>query len=157
MTVKNLAAGIAVLLFSLSTSAMSANFTIDNPASNIYNPAVQMDNPSPLSPVIQPVPQPPVTKKNTAEQVKEPPSPHAERTVPHKNYYFKTVGAYMAAAKKAFNREDYVEFISLTEDALRRIDAGTLRATKKTKLRLATYKKIGYGLLEKDGSKSSKE
>jgi hypothetical protein len=40
--------------------------------------------------------------------------------------------------------------ISITEDALRRISAGTLKASKKTKQKLAKYKVLGYGLLEKN-------
>jgi len=127
-------------------------YKIENPASNIYNPAARMDNPNPLSPPTQPVPQPTVKEVTTttepAKQIKEQPRP--KPTVPQKRYFFKTAGMYIVAAKKAFARDDYIEFISITEDAQRRISAGTLKASKKTKLTLARYKVFGYNLLEKN-------
>jgi hypothetical protein len=43
-----------------------------------------------------------------------------------------------------------MELISITEDALRRINAGTLKASKKTERKLAKYKVLGYGLLEEN-------
>jgi hypothetical protein len=43
-----------------------------------------------------------------------------------------------------------MEFLSITEDALRRISAGTLKASKKTERKLVRYKVFGYGLLEKN-------
>jgi hypothetical protein len=167
MTLKILFIGAAAIVISLHTPALSANFTIDNPAdriynpasdiknpaSNIYNPAAHMDNPSPISPPTQPIPKTTVFKQTTetipAEQIKEPQQPRPQLTAPHKRYSFKTVRAYMTAAKNAFNRDEYMEFLSITEDALRRIKAGTLRASKKTKQKLAKYKAFGYGLLEK--------
>jgi len=127
-------------------------YEIDNPASNIYNPATRMNNPNPLAPPTQPVPQPTVTEVTTgakpARQIKEQPRPKS--AVPLKSYNFKTVRAYMNAAKKAFVRDDYPEFLSITEDALRRISAGTLKASKKTERKLAKYKVFGYGLLDKN-------
>lgn len=145
---------IAAVVLGLHPSAMSANYAIDNPAdkiknpaatmynpatdinnpaSNIYNPADRMDNPNPLSPVTRAVPTPPVTKNMPAavstEQIgKKPPLP-ARFAVPHIKYHFKTAGAYISAAKKAFTRDDYREFLSVTEDALRRVHAGTLKAS----------------------------
>lgn len=63
------------------------------------------------------------------------------------------LGAQRAApdwAKKAFAQDDYLDFLSITEDALRRINAGTLKASKKAKQKLDKYKVFGYGLLEKN-------
>jgi hypothetical protein len=160
MTLRSLATGIAAILC-LYAPARGAMYKIDNPAANIYNPATRMDNPNPLSPPTQPVPQPvpqPVsqptvtevtTTTEPAKQIKEQPRP--KPTVPQKRYYFKTASMYIVAAKKAFARDDYMKFISITEDALRRINAGTLKASKKTKLTLARYKVFGYDLLEKNG------
>jgi hypothetical protein len=171
MPLRNVAAGIAMVLY-LQTPASAAMYTINNPAetiknpadkmqnpatqvnnpaSNVYNPATRMDNPNPLSPPTQPVPQPVATEVTTAtkpaKQIKEQSQP--KPTVPRKSYYFKTAREYISAAKKAFTRDDYTEFISITEDALRRINAGTLKASKSTKQKLAKYKVFGYGLLEK--------
>lgn len=168
MTVKRLLSGAAALLISLQTAAWPANFVIDNPAgriynpasdiknpaSNIYNPAAQMDNPSPISPPTQPIPRPEVAKPATeavpAKQIKDPPKPLPKLVVPQKRYPFRTAAAYLAAAKNAFNRDDYVEFVSISEDALRRVNAGTLPASKKAKQKLVKYKAFGYGLLEND-------
>ena len=114
---KILATGIALTLC-LNAPAMSEMFKIDNPASNIYNPATRMDNPNPISPPTQPVTQPTVTKgittKIPAEQIKEQSRHQPKFTIPHKSYHFKTVRAYLNAAKKAFNQDDYMEFLSLT-------------------------------------------
>jgi hypothetical protein len=118
---------------------------INNPASNIYNPASRMGNPNPLSPPTQPVPTTP-----PAEQVKEQLQTQPRFAIPHKHYHFKTVKAYIDEAKKAFNQDNYLRFISITEDALRRISAGTLKASEKTKQKLEKYKAFGYGLLEKE-------
>ena len=151
MTLRRLATGIAAILC-LNAPAMGAMFEIDNPASNIYNPASRMNNPNPLSPPTQSVPQPTATEAATAtkpaKQIKEQPRPRS--AIPQKSYNFKTVTAYINAAKKAFVRDDYPEFLSITEDALRRISAGTLKASKKTERKLAKYKVFGYGLLEKN-------
>ena len=152
MTRAGLATVTAALLFSLQTPAISANFKIDNPASNIYNPAAHMDNASPISPPTQPILPPPVITKSItaplpAEQIKKQSLSKPERTIPVKNYTFKTVGEYLNAAKKAFIKDNYLEFLSITEDALRRIRSGTLRASDKAKQRLGKYKEFGYGLL----------
>jgi hypothetical protein len=151
MNLRRFATGIAAILC-LNAPAWGAMFEINNPASNIYNPATRMNNPNPLSPPTQPVPQPTVTETTTAtkpeKQSKEQPRPRS--TIPQKSYYFKTATAYISAAKKAFARDDYLEFLSITEDALRRISAGTLKASKKTERKLTKYKVLGYGLLEKN-------
>ena len=168
MILKSLFTGTAAIVICLHTPALSANYAIDNPAAriynpatdiknpaaNIYNPATNLDNPSPISPPTKPIPQPAVTKPAAeavpVKQVKAPPKPLPKLAVPIKKYPFRTAGAYLAAAKNAFNRDDFVEFVSITEDALRRINAGTLRASKKTKQKLNRYKTFGYGLLGND-------
>jgi heme-binding NEAT domain protein len=151
MNLRRLAIGIAAMLC-LYAPARGAMYKIENPASNIYNPAARMNNPNPLSPPTQPVPQPTVTEVTTttepAKHITEQPRPKSN--IPQKSYYFKTVSAYINAAKKAFARDDYMELISITEDALRRINAGTLKASKKTEQKLAKYKVLGYGLLEEN-------
>lgn len=166
------ARGIAALLLGLHSPVMSAVYSIENPAdkiynpagkmynpatdiknpaATIYNPAANMDNPNPLSPVTPPAVQQPGTKESiqTVEQSKTPPPLPPKVAILHKRYHFKTEKAYMAAAKKAFSRDNFAEFLSITEDALRRIDAGTLRVSAKTKQTLVKYKKFGYGLMEK--------
>ena len=163
MTVRRLVTGIAVLVLALHTAALAAMYTIDNPAdkiknpadkiynpatdiknpaSSIYNPAARMDNPNPLSPPTQPVP-----STVSADQVKEQVQTKPGRAIPHKSYHFTTVKAYINAAKKAFNQDNYSKFISVTEDALKRINSGTLKASEKTKQKLEKYKVFGYGLL----------
>lgn len=126
---------------------------VNNPASNIYNPAARMNNPDPLSTPTQPVPQAVATEVATpaarpAKKIAA--QPHPKPAIPRKDYKFKTAGAYINAAKKAFIRDNYKEFISISEDALRRISAGTLKASKKTRQQLAAYMVFGYGLLEKN-------
>jgi hypothetical protein len=119
---------------------------INNPATNIYSPAAQMDNPNPLSPPTQPL-----TKIPTAAAEKPVVPPRKPLpTIPKKQYSFKRVREYLTAAKKAFSQDDYLEFLAITEDALRRIDAGTLKASKKSQQKLLKYKTFGYGLLETD-------
>lgn len=150
------ASGVVAMMIWLQTPAMTANFKIDNPASNIYNPASNMDNPSPVSPPTQAVPKPEVTKEipeaTPVVQIKEQPRPQPQTppkpAIPKRNYNFKTVGAYVNAAKKAFIQDDYREFISITENALGRIDAGTLKSSKKTRQKLTSYRTFGYGLLQ---------
>jgi len=132
---------------------------VDNPAGNIYNPAGRMNSPDPLSPPTQPqpVPQPPAPEVTAAprpakkidDQLRPKPA------VPQKDYNLKTAKAYISAAKKAFVRDDYREFIAIVEDALRRISAGTLKASRKTRQQLTNYKAFGYGLLEKSGNSPS--
>jgi hypothetical protein len=167
------AAGIVAVVLSIYSTALTAMYKIDNPAdriknpaekihnpateiknpaSNIYNPASRMNEPNPLSPPTQPVPQPTVTEEVTAtppvEKIKEKSSLKPKQAIPHKNYHFKTVKAYVVAAKKAFNRDDYREFLSITGDALRRIRAGTLQASAEIQQKLTRYETFGYGLLE---------
>jgi hypothetical protein len=158
---------IAAIVICLYRPALSAVYTIDNPAdkiknpaekiynpasdiknpaSNIYNPASRMEDPNPLSTPNQTVSDPTVTK---AVPASEQPMLKSKRGIPIKYYDFKTVTLYIVAIKKAFNKDDYIEFLSLTEDALRRIGEGTLKASTKTKLKLKKYRKFGYGLLEK--------
>lgn len=115
---------------------------VKNPADTMYNPATQIDNPNPLTPPVQPPPPPTVIAKPAELSPLKP-------VIPQKSYYLKTVRAYLNAAKKAFVLDDYIEFISVTEDALRRIDAGTLKASKKSKQKLVKFKTFGYSLLEK--------
>jgi hypothetical protein len=155
------AAGIAIV-FCLHAPAMAAMDTIKNPAEkirnpadrmynpandvknpagNIYNPAAKMDNPNPLSAPTQSVPPPAVSAKPVVQSPARP-------VIPQKSYYFKTVSEYISAAKKAFARDDYIEFLSVTEDALRRIEAGTIKASRKSRQKLAKFKAFGYGLLE---------
>jgi hypothetical protein len=167
MAVRRVATGIGALILALYTPALSAMYTIENPvdkinnpadkmynpatdiknpASNIYNPASRMANPNPISPPTQPVPPTVVSTDQLNRQVQTKPA-HA---IPHKSYHFKTVKAYIDAAKRAFSQDDYLKFLSVTEDALRRIHAGTLKASEKAKLKLEKYKAFGFGLLEKD-------
>ena len=158
------AIGITVL-FCLNAPAMAEMFKIENPASNIYNPATRMDNPNPISPPTQPVPQQAVTEKSTkpkpATQTKEQtyphPQPQPKHNIPHKSYHFKTATKYINEAKKAFQHEDYKRFISITEDALKRIKTGTLIASKKSKQILDKYKANGYTLIEKMKANEVKE
>ena len=158
---RRVAAGIVVALC-LNAPASAEMFKIDNPASNIYNPADRMNDPNPLSPPTQPTP-PPTAPKETPtqpaatpppppERVNEQPVPYQKRAVPHKSYYsFKTAKAYLAAADKAYNKGDYRRFLSISEEALNRIHAGTLAASKKAKQKLVRNRAIGRRLLEKGG------
>ncbi len=166
MRVGRVATGIAVLVLALHTPALSTMYTIENPADkiknpaekiynpatdiknpagNIYNPAARMGNPEPLSPPVQPEP---VVK--SAAQVNGGGQTAPGRAIPHKSYHFKTVKAYISAAKKAFSQDDYLKFLSVTEDALRRIKAGKLASSDKAKQQLEKYRVFGYGLLEKE-------
>lgn len=119
---------------------------INNPATNIYNPATGLDNPAPLSPPGQSAPQPAVTAAPAVTKAAE--QTLSRPVIPHQKYNFKTVKEYLDAAKKAFTRDDYIEFLSVTEAALRRIDAGKLKASPKARQKLDRYKAFGYGLLE---------
>ncbi|HIJ96208.1 MAG TPA: hypothetical protein HPP94_10840 [Desulfuromonadales bacterium] len=161
------------MLLSLNMAAFSAMYKIDNPAdsiknpaekihnpaseiknpaANIYNPASRMNDPNPLSPPTQSVSQPTVTEVVVelppAVKTKEKPAPTLRQAIPHKSYHFKTAKAYLVAAKKAFSRDDYREFISITQDALRRIRAGSLQASAEIQQKLSRYETFGYGLLE---------
>jgi hypothetical protein len=160
-----LAASITAILICLHKPAISEVYTIDNPAdriknpaekiynpasdiknpaSNIYNPAGRMGDPNPLSTPNQSVPDPSVTKAVSAiekSMLKSKPS------IPQNNYGFNTVTQYIVAIKEAFNKDDYISFLSLTEDALKRITEGSLKASSKTKLKLKKYRKFGYNLL----------
>lgn len=155
MRLKRIAA-VAAIVLCLHLPAVAEMYKIDNPASNIYNPATRMNNPNPLSPPTQPVPPPtaPEVTKATepAKQVKKQPEPHAQSNpaIPQKRYKFKTANEYIHAAKKAFIHDDFREFLAITEVALRRINAGTLKATKETKQKLIKYKVIGYRLLNEN-------
>lgn len=116
---------------------------ITNPAVKITNPAGQMANPNPLSPGAKPAVQavvqpPPVAAK---------PVPPA---VPKKYYTFKKVSEYLDAAKKAFVKDDYIEFVAVTEDALRRIKSGGLKSSRKKIRQLEKYKLFGYSMLTTD-------
>jgi hypothetical protein len=166
MMVRRLATVVAALVLALYTPALSAMYTIENPAdkinnpaekiynpatdiknpaATIYNPAARMDNPNPLSPPTHPVP-----AAKSADQLNGQAQTKPRRAIPHKNYHFKTVKAYISAAKNAFIQDDYLKFLLVTEDALRRIQAGTLKASEKAKQKLEKYRVFGYGLLEKE-------
>ena len=155
MTLRRLATGIAAILC-LYAPARAAMYKIDNPASNIYNPAARMNNPNPLSPPTKPAPQPIVKEETTTtkpvepkpvKQIKE--QPQSNPTIHKKKYYSKTARVYIIAAKIAFDKDDYNKVVAITEDALRRISAGKLKASKKEKLKLVNYKTVGYALLQK--------
>ena len=169
---KIMAGGIVVLVLGICTPVLSANYSIDNPvdrlknpagsmynpatyinnpAANIYNPAAQMDNRNPLSPVTPPVPQATapieIPPNLPVGQIRNKSLSQPQSATFHKSYHFKSAKIYILAAKTAFSRDDYVEFLSITEDALRRMSAGTLRASKKTEQKLIKFKIFGYGLL----------
>jgi type IV secretory pathway VirB10-like protein len=123
----------------------------NNPASNIYNPASRMNEPNPISSPTQPIP-PPTAAVEVTPTVQPQPIPEKTKpAIPHKSYKFKLVKSYFNAIKKAFAKDDYIEFLSLTEDALRKINNGTLKASKKEEQKLLKYKIMGYGLLEETG------
>jgi len=156
MPMRRVGAGIVVALF-LNASAMAEMFKIENPASNIYNPADRMNDPNPLSPPTQPVPQSIAPKEATTatppppEQVREQRATHQERAVPHKSSSFTTVKAYLTAANKAYNKGDFKRFLTISEEALSRIRTGTLTASKKAKQKLARNSVLGRKLLGKEG------
>jgi hypothetical protein len=151
------------LLVCMFSSAIAADYTIHNPADKIRNPAERMynpaadiknpaavitnpaaqmtTNPNPLPSVVPPVVVP-------AEQGQQEVKKRVVPVVPKKYYTFKKVREYLDAAKKAFVKDDYQEFTAITEDALRRIDAGSLKASAKTRKKLDKYKVFGYSLLE---------
>jgi hypothetical protein len=151
MPLRRLITGVAIV-FCMQAPATGEMFKIDNPASNIYNPATQMNDPNPLSTPTQPIPQSKAKEASTttepAKQIQEPPQTPSKPTIPHKRYKFKTVKGYINAAKKAFNQDNYIEFLSITEDALRRINAGTLKASMESIQKLNKYKVVGYRLLD---------
>jgi hypothetical protein len=127
---------------------------VDNPAANMYNPAARMNDPEPLSPPVQPLP---AAKAALPEAVaaarpvkKDLKESQPRPAIPQKEYNLKTARAYINAAKKAFVRDNYTEFIAIAEDAVRRINAGTLKASRKNRQQLIRYKVFGYGLLEKN-------
>jgi hypothetical protein len=124
----------------------------NNPASNIYNPGARMDNANPLSPPTQTVTAPADAAQGTASAATPGKQTGEEKkyrpAIPQKKYYYKTVEAYVRAAKSSFSKDDFVEFLSITEDALRRIDSGTLQASANIRHKLQNYKAFGYGLLE---------
>ncbi|MBK5276720.1 MAG: hypothetical protein JJE30_16950 [Desulfuromonadales bacterium] len=124
---------------------------VDNPVSGIYTPSAGMNNPKPVSSPPQRESQPSKTEVKAAAvpeiQIKKQPLLKPKPVIPQKNYTYKTTGAYITAAKKSFAQDDYVEFLSIIEDALRRINAGTLKASVKTKQKLVKFKATGYKLL----------
>jgi hypothetical protein len=147
MPMRILAIGIALIL-SLNAPAIAEMYKIDNPASNIYNPATRMDNPNPISPPTQPVPQPAVKEATStpkpATQIKEQSHPQPKHNIHNKSYRFKSANEYIDAATRSFKRKDYKRALSITEEALRRIRSGTLKASKKTKQKLNEYSASGY-------------
>ena len=165
----NTAAPVAAAMYVIDNPASTISNPADkmynpatrtnNPASNIYNPGTRIDNPSPLS---APAPAvhgtaptaaaPAATSVTAASAGAAPAQPVKERRqpktgLPAKKYHYKTVAAYIRAAKRSFTNDNYVEFVSLTEDALRRIHAGTLKASAKSRRKLQKYRVLGYGLL----------
>jgi len=127
---------------------------VDNPAGNIYNPATRMKEPDPLSPPTQAQPAPGAVAAEAVPTTARPATKGAQPArpkpaIPQKDYNYKTARAYINAAKKAFNRDDFVEFVAIAEDAVRRMNSGTLKASKKNRQQLVNYKVFGYGLLEK--------
>jgi hypothetical protein len=84
-----------------------------------------------------------------AEQIGNRPLSQATVAVPIKKYQFKTVAAYFTAAKKAFGRDDFSEFVAIADDALRRIGAGTLNASSRSKQKLLKYKAFGQSMLDR--------
>jgi hypothetical protein len=141
---------LSALLAAAVSTAGAANYTINNPAGNIVNPAgsmanpaEQLANPNPLVPMPTQTPQPVVQVKPAAEKPALP-------LVMAKYYTFKRVKDYLDAAKKAFARDDYTEFTTLAEDALRRINSGGLKASRKTIRKLEKFRDFGYALLAKD-------
>jgi hypothetical protein len=154
-----LAVGFALILC-LYAPATAEMFKIENPASNIYNPASRMDNPNPLSPPTQSVPKPATTEtthfsapQTPEEQVKEQQHPQIQQkpnhSVTHKSYHFKTGREYLGAVKMSFKRKDYKKAIFIIEEALGRIKSGTLKASRKTKQKLIEYRASGYTFLDK--------
>lgn len=143
---------VCAAVLCLIVPASAEMYKIENPAANIYNPAARMNNPDPLSPPTQAVTQPvssepeivPRPEKLTRAQ------PQLKPDIPLKSYNFKSVKTYVQFAKKAFVRDDYLEFISIAEDALRRIGSGTLKSSKKTQQRLEKFRHFGYALLDKN-------
>ena len=169
MPMMKIAAGIVVVL-SLNSPATAEIYSIDNPASKINNPADKLYNPAtrsnnPASNIYNPVsrmdnPKAPSTPAKPAQTTgaaevtaKKMPVKRADKELQPKpavletHYHYKTVDAYLNSAKKAFVRDDYGECLSITEDALRRINEGNLKASRKSKLKLLKYKAFGTGLL----------
>ncbi len=145
---------ITILLALQIASTVSAGVNpIQNPATNIYNPASRMDNPNPLTPP-SPVtpPEPPVKNVIIAPEPVVQTQPKAEpppkQVVAPKSYNHKTVKAYINAANRAYANSNNLEFLSITEEALRRINSGTLKATEKSRQTLENYKKLGNRILK---------
>jgi len=158
MITKIQAVGIMLALQMASPVSAGVN-PIQNPAANIYNPASRMDNPNPLTPPSPVTPPEPPAKSVTI--VPEPPvqlQPKAQPTpkpvVTPKTYNLTTDKAYIIAANKAYANNDNLEFLAITEEALRRINAGTLKATKKSRQTLEKYKQLGNRILT-GGNKST--
>jgi hypothetical protein len=142
-----------VVILGLHQSASAEIFKIENPASNIYNPATRMNSPNPLSPPTPPVAQPKVPSETVettpTDQYKDTKLPEQKITTPDKSYRLKTARAYIKAANRAFKKNNYSEFHSITMDALRRIKDGTLKASSKSKETLLRFKDAGNKLLAK--------
>lgn len=140
----------------LNGPATAAMFVIENPAGQISNPAARMYNPAthtanPAVNIYNPV--------LATDNRKVPPTPAATEPAPptrpvkaqpelkQKKYHLKSVKAYIATAKRSFVIDEYAEFIAVTEDALRRINTGTLKASRQSEEMLVKYRAIGYVLL----------
>jgi hypothetical protein len=91
-----------------------------------------------------------------AIQIKEQSHPQPKHNIPNKSYHFKTAKEYIDAANKSFKRKDYKRALSITEEALRRIRSGTLKASVKTKQKLNEYRSYGYKFMDKMKAKEVK-
>ncbi len=162
MTLPGLSAFISILVF-ICGNAIAAEYNDINPADKIKNPSGRIYNPSsdiknPADKISNPAekittnPNPVTPAAQPVVMQAEPANPQAVKkatAVVQKKYYtFTKVNEYIVAAKKAFVRDDIIEFIAITEDALRRITAGSLKAAAKTKIKLNKYRAFGYSLLE---------
>jgi hypothetical protein len=139
---------VIILALQIASTVSAGVNPIQNPAANIYNPASRMDNPNPLTPPSPATPQEPSAKSVTtapepAVQIQPKTQPTPKPIVIPKSYNYKTVKAYIIAANKAYAINDNREFLSITEEALKRIDTGTLKASVKSRQTLENYKKLG--------------
>ena len=157
-------ATVIAIMTTIATSLMAADYTIRNPADKIDNPAGRMSNPAetihnPAANITNPSdqlanPDPVRPLRQTEAKPKEAAAPAtptpAPPVVPARYYTYKRVREYLDAAKRAFGKDDYLEFTALTEDALRRINSGGLKASKKTVRKLEKFKAFGYAMLTRD-------
>lgn len=136
-----------MMAFQIALPAAAAMNPIQNPASNIYNPASRMDNPNPLSPPVPPVaPDQPKKQETVVPEPAVKVQPERVQQKPDRiirSYNFESARAYINAANQAYGKGDILEFLAITEDALKRISAGKLKATKKSRQTLIRYQTLG--------------